>query len=388
MPTLINNNLINYFPDTSVRQELIKKFYTSNNIIFFNKKIGNLYFNLNKKSHYHYAAPEDVKLGAQSLMFYNEGFCNEKSSIDNPYIISVGDSFTYCTQLTPNDSWVQNIFHNFNKENILNMGSPGTGPYQYNELLRGSINKNTKLVLYGYYEGNDLRDMINYKYKKKKYEENKKEDKNEYKDYIKKKLGNYYSLNLIYAIYKSYYLNWEKKSNENINFKYTRISSGKKFNTYNSDLDEVEYAQLISKKSRQYNQKILDTFSKILKENFMEAKNIAESNGSEIIFIYIPSAYTAFGHDVNFEDSNVGLVVNDYSKINQETFLNICKIENLNCINTVNSMIYYNLNSTTPTHFPYNVHLTKEGHQIVAKEIKDYICYQLENNHFFKKYCI
>ena len=45
---------------------------------------------------------------------------------------------------------------------VYNLGIKGQGPYQYNEILKKYISKNTKYIFVGFYEGNDLRDTLKY----------------------------------------------------------------------------------------------------------------------------------------------------------------------------------------------------------------------------------
>jgi hypothetical protein len=379
-PKFINLRIIKFFPDTNVKKKLLLDLHSSYNIKTFKKKIGNYYFSLYKDTYYHPSPKEDLLLGAKNFMFYKNGFCNEENDIKNLHIISVGDSFTYCTQLMPNDSWIKNIFDNIEKKNSINMGIPGTGPFQYNELLRGSVNKNTKLIIYAYYEGNDLRDMLNYNSNKKI--NNLTNNENKIKYYVKKILGELYSLNYTLALYRANYL-----YNKNINFKYVRISSNQIFNVGNSDLDEIEYAKLINPNFNNNSKKNLAIFSHLLSKSFSEANKIAKINNSIIIFIYIPSAYTAFGDDLSFYDEDIKRLVKNYSLISQKKFSATCDDQKLYCINTVPSFINYNQKYKIPSHFPWNVHLTKNGHKVISEEIKNYICNNFKNDKFFEKDC-
>lgn len=382
-PNFINFRIINFFPETNVKKKLLINLYPSYDAKTFKKKIGNYYFSLYKETYFHPTPKEDLLIGAKNFMFYKNGFCNETYDLDNEHIISVGDSFTYCTQLTPNDSWIKNIFKNLDKKKAINMGLPGIGPDQYNEILRGTANKNTKLIIYAYYEGNDLRDML------KSFNLNKNEDKknlltenNKLKFYIKKIFGEFYSINYALALYRVNFL-----YKKNINFKYTRISSNQTFNFGNSDLDEVEHAKFINPKFNKNSKNNIVIFSNLLSKNFFEATEIARINKSIIVFIYIPSAYTAFGNDVKFHDQDVGKLVKNYSLISQKIFSDTCKNYKLYCINAVTSFINYNQKNQIPSHFPWNVHLTKNGHKIISKEIKSYICNNFENDEFFRRNC-
>ena len=92
---------------------------------------------------------------------------------------------------------------------VYNLGIKGQGPYQYYYILKKYINKNTKYVFIGWYEGNDLRDIIkylnsNYKKDSKKFKDlinEKNKNKNNLRKSITSHLrNNYYIINLVYAV--------------------------------------------------------------------------------------------------------------------------------------------------------------------------------------------
>lgn len=380
---LINENIKNFFPNTIVKEKL---FQVDNNSSakFFKQKIGQYYFKLINKTYFYPSSSKDVMLGAKNQMFYKNGFCNKSIDQTNQHIIAVGDSFTYCTQLTSSEAWIKNAFKSLKYKNAINFGIPGTGPFHYNELLRGNINKNTKLIFYAYYEGNDLRDMFKFKSDQNRGKNLK--DKNFLiKTYLKKIFGGSYGINYIYAIYKFYKATYFYK--KSIDFRYKRVSFNQIFNIGNSDLDEVDFAKKINHEYNLNSNKVLSSFFNLLSESFSEANKIAKNNNSFIVFIYIPSAYTAFGNDVLFYDKNIKKIVNNYSIISQKKFDDVCKLHQLECINTVPFFVKYNMENSKPSHFPWSVHLTKEGNELISQNIKHYVCKKLLEDKFIRKIC-
>ncbi len=59
-------------------------------------------------------------------------------------------------------------------------------------------------------------------------------------------------------------------------------------------------------------------------------KYLAEQNNSFIIFAYIPSAYTAFGENVEFEGKEVGLMVKNLSNIQTQVFKILLTVAQIN----------------------------------------------------------
>ena len=67
-------------------------------------------------------------------------------------------------------------------------------------------------------------------------------------------------------------------------------------------------------------------------------------------------------------------LLNDFSNMGQEIFNKVCKVHDLFCINLTNSFVEKNKENKFPSHFPTNNHLTAKGHDIVAKEILEFVC--------------
>ena len=373
--------LSNFLPDTKVTKKIRNLRTQKENDLRKKTKIGSLYFNLFMGEIIAKSNKVDAKYGENFIYNYQDGFCNNHTNNKFAEIIAVGDSFTNCTAVKPEETWIYNIFKNQNTKLTYNYGHGGIGPIHYNEILREKINKNTKIIFYGFYEGNDIRDIIRFKTN----ENNSKKvttstdvntsNKGKY-PFIKKIFGDLYSFNYLWSHIKYKILN-------KINFKYYRHIKDKKenFNIGNSDIDEVEFAEkILIHKNKKFFRNIFETN---LKLSFLEAQKISKTNDAIIIFVYLPSAYSAFGKDqVVFEDKNLNVLMFDYSNYVQKVFKKICKANNLMCVNIIDKFIEKNKNSLTPSHFPYNVHFTPLGHKILGKELRVFFCKNFKENSF------
>ena len=92
------------------------------------------------------------------------GFNNPDNEWDKKEIeyLLIGDSFTqgYCVN-RPHD--IGSVLRNLSKKSVLNLGIGGNGPLIEYATLREYFNQNVKKVLWIYYEGNDLRDLVSEK---------------------------------------------------------------------------------------------------------------------------------------------------------------------------------------------------------------------------------
>ena len=382
--------LRSYLPDTKI----FKKLYIENYSLRKKFKIGD-------KNYYLFNEPvkinvykSDQKYGAQKYNYFNQGFCNKNPDILNSKIIAVGDSFTHCLAIKPEDVWVKNIF-NINKNKVLNYGIQGAGVDTYYHVLKNKLTSNIDLIIFAVYEGNDFRDLLNYRNiylneKKIKSFLNSEtmnfQFKNEIKGkskFLKKFFGNSYSFNFIWAYIKKIY----PELSAEYNFRYQVISNDRqiKFNIANSDIDEVQYAELLVNEDDKFFYKNL--LYSAINENFINAKELARLNNSQLLFIYLPSAYSSFGFEKTiFEDNSVKNIVFEYSKIFSSIFSDVCIDNNFDCINLKKELIQFNSSSSIPSHFPHNLHLTPYGSKIVSKKLNDYICENFFNEKTFIKH--
>ena len=357
---LISREFLTYLPNTNVKKKILnKKGFEIKENLYKIEEIKNYKFKYYLNNFPSIDDETDIDLGATNLFYYNNGFCNTSFNLSDSKVIAVGDSFTYCTSVSPNQAWIKNIFKNINTKNKINFGYPGSGPFEYNLFLEKYISKKNILILYGFYEGNDLRDMINFTSSNKEADE-----KNSVKEFFRKIINNFYTGNFIVACYKKI-LSFTKP-----NFRYSRTNFDQKFNINNTDLDELNYAEKLF-----YERKISKKkYKNLLKIAFSEAKHIAKKNNNEIIFLFLPAAYSSFGKNIKFENKKIGEVIENYSITNSQLFDEVCLDQKLNCINLKDEFVKYNNESKIPSHFPSNVHFTKQGHSIVSQNIEKFVC--------------
>ena len=109
--------------------------------------------------------PADVAAGAQAVLPHDaRGFCNPPAKAERPQatIVSVGDSFTWCTVVPPEATFTA-LLETVLGATTYNLGVPGVGPYEYLEILRRfGLGLEPRIVLLNIYEGNDLRDAVRF----------------------------------------------------------------------------------------------------------------------------------------------------------------------------------------------------------------------------------
>ena len=342
---LINLRVLYQFPDTSIKEKIINKIISNNQNKIFLKKFKNELTKLKDGKFLILPDEEDFELGAKNFIIYKNGFCNEQFESINFKILSVGDSFVNCNLLDNYSAWPKKIFGKNYKQSI-NLGKNGAGPLLYNKILENYINKNTKLVIYGFYEGNDLLDIFP---TSKSIDKKSSSKKKNIKFFLKKTLGHSISLNLLFGIYKKKFdkYKFEKlyKPIKKNNIRFISNFSKKKFNTHNLDLDELEFA----KKFLNLNNSEKNNYYEKLFQIFSEANFIVKKNNANIIFVYLPNTFTAFEDISIFENKENKIFLSKYSKISQKIFFNICNDLKLKCLNTVeifkkhNQRIEFNL---------------------------------------------
>ena len=253
----------------------------------------------------------------------------------------------------------------------INYGMTGIGLYEQYRLINEMVDENTKIIISAIYEGNDFRDILRHKntIKNNDIVENKKlsepQKENILKKIIKKYFGKSYSFNYLAA--SRNILIAKLSNNSNFNFKFQNSKTNLEYNINNIDQDEVFIAKKIFNKK--FKSKEIENY---FLEPIIKINKFAIKNNLTLIYIYIPSAHTGLGENVIFEDNKVKNYLKKMSNIQREVFNEICNNNNLNCIDTTDNIIYSN-SSGLVTHFPSNLHLTKKGHEVVAKTITSYL---------------
>ena len=254
---------------------------------------------------------------------------------------------------------------------VYNLGIKGQGPYQYNEILKKYISTNTKYIFVGFYEGNDLRDTLMYTDPKKNKNFNfKKIREKSLRDRILNLIKNSYFVNFVYAAgankiyHKIFGINKTKENVENLKYQYVNQGRVVNFNLENVDTDEIFYANKINQLK---NPEIYLTDKYF--QPFYNLKETAKKFKSKIFLVYIPSSYNSFGDNIVFSNKKHKLLLSNFSKIQRKVLKTLCKRLDIYFIDTSDGIKEYNItNPKILSHFPVNVHLTSNGHNLV-KEI-------------------
>ncbi len=301
------------------------------------------------------------------------GFCNspltysQSSVVD---IVTIGDSFTWCTAVKPEETWTSQLGRLAGAK-TLNLSRGGVGPYEYLQMLKGyGIQKKPRIVILAIYEGNDLRDAL--KYKNYRDDIKRSQDQSaipqERKGNIIKRYS--YSYNLMRSLLKylkksSLFATDETDSRaDGVNFRYSINLSGRsiEFNGENTDRDEVHHARRL-----QAGEIDLQVFTDALR-SFVQ---LARQNQFVPVIVYVPSAHTTYADNVAFADKRLGNLMPWFSLEQRNFFMSQSKGLGYRFIDLTSSLqsaakvsgdqklLYYRL----------NLHLTAYGHDMVAEKV-------------------
>ncbi|MCI0453531.1 MAG: hypothetical protein L0Y68_00875 [Candidatus Dadabacteria bacterium] len=314
-----------------------------------------------------------VSGGAYNVKTDEIGFCNTPGSYSKAPtfdVITIGDSFTWCHTVGPEDSWTKQL-SDLTGLSSYNLGKGNLGLYEYIQVLKQfGINKHPKFVILNVYEGNDLKDADTYFKTKNNYSDvkaNSSFNSHTQKSFLENTIGYYsYSFNFVRGYIK--YLNAKiftyLRYNKDLDFRYSIVFSDKSipFNTENTDKDEVFYArQLLANKVD------LNIFNDAL-ENFVK---ISEQYRFIPIVSYTPSAHTAYAANVSFNDPTLKSILKHYSDAQRDFFESKGKELGYVFIDFTPSLQSAALSNTYQKllYFRTSLHLTKYGNEIIAKTL-------------------
>ena len=195
------------------------------------------------------------------------GFNNPDTEWDSAEIeyILIGDSFTHGACVNrPND--ISSIMRNLTGKNVLNLGYGHIGPLFEYAILREYIQKNTKKILWLYFEGNDQSDLnielnnefLNTYLLDAKFSQNLIMRQPEVDELIKKKIPDL--------------LRYRNELNNKKNIKYKILKFIR--------LDQTKRV-LRNKREKFQKKKFVEIMKKV--------NNLAVNNNSKLYFIYLPS---------------------------------------------------------------------------------------------------
>jgi hypothetical protein len=310
----------------------------------------------------HPVDPADLAEGAEAVLPHDaRGFCNPPAKAERPRaaIVSVGDSFTWCTVVPPEATFTARL------ETVLgaptyNLGVPGVGPYEYLEILRRfGVAFEPRIVLLNIYEGNDLRDAVRFDEQRAggvpAAEGRIRSDPDERGSLPETVLRHSYALNFIAGSTEYLVEQWRPQE---LDFRYEIGARGGRLlmNRGQADRDEVRYAR------RLLGGEIgLSLWDRVL-EDFA---TLAAERGFVPVVTYIPAAYTANAATVIFMDPAIGRDLAAMSRAQRAHLRQQCATRQLTWID-LTEPIQAAMATSDLAYFPYNLHLTQAGHEIVA----------------------
>ena len=315
------------------------------------------------------------------------GFCNPRPLLERIYIkkeidvLTVGDSFTWCTTVNPADSWPHQLA-SISGKSVYNLSRSGIGTYEYIQLIKKfGLQLNPKVIIMNVYLGNDLRGAISYhEYIASggKYKITSEKKRN---SLFQRLINNWiaqhsYSYNLALASPKALYYHFlripPRITNETqmtIDFRYTVSKGGKsiKLNLDNSDLDEIVIATKLKN-----NEGSLNLFDKSIEE----FSQLAHQENFTPIIAITPSAYAPYDKYLKFNTPQNRDILANYVENQRTYFRKISEKHNIifvDMMEPLETAVKKNPNLEPLLYFPTNLHLTAEGHHVVAKAISTFL---------------
>ncbi|MFK8182719.1 MAG: hypothetical protein AB8B99_05040 [Phormidesmis sp.] len=382
-PTVVPANLLIHF-EPNLRSKLAAgRFPTAEDAVVFERTDGGFPFPIWKpmaEISYSFEDPGTVN----TVKMDEIGFCNvpnlysQQTQFD---VVAIGDSFTWCTTVRPEDTWPAQLAE-VTDVSAYNLGKPGIGLYEYLALLkRFGLEKKPKVVVMNVYEGNDLRDALKFvSYRQSGATDQRTDNKTENQQPEEKSFGplgrTSYAWNLFRAVIvknkptqEQTEFNFEGYFEDDENFRYTlNFESGAlPFNLENGDLDEVVHAKLLTDGKVD-----LSIFADALTQ-FVQ---LSESEGFIPILTYTPSAYTVYADVVDFEQSILNDIMPDYSQQQRDFFAAKSNELGIAFLDFTPGLRAASKDYTTPEKILYyqtNRHFTKFGHAVVADLLVDTI---------------
>ena len=317
------------------------------------------------------ADPEDRQFGAVELHTSDaNGLCNTAVP-DAVSAITLGDSFTYCSNVQPIQSWTARL-GTLMRTDTYNISRPKIGLYEYIQFLKHfGIQLKPSVVIMAVYEGNDLRDAAAYwesvENGGSSAQQGEPADlglRNAGKYVLEETLlGKSYAVNLVAAgiwDLTTTFMDRFNSKDDAYDFTYTVAVNGRRIsmNINNTDLDEIHHAYELAN----------DNISLSMWDQALASLvDLANANNFTPVVTYLPSAYTAYEDSVEFSDSEVASVVRDFSRRQRSYLESNAQRFGYVYIDVSEALSQYAAEAPDLLYFPSNVHLTAEGHAAVAE---------------------
>jgi hypothetical protein len=252
------------------------------------------------------------------------GFCNSPGNsyhLSHIDVITIGDSFTWCTTVHPQDTWTSQLA-TITGFSTYNLGRAGEGVYEYIQILKHyGLKKSPNVVVMNIYGGNDLRDAVAHVSFRQIESGGIQLSADELHTvsgsihallYYPRRVNNFikkgpvgrasYAFNMLIASvrhFRSLFLESLKGEEAKLNYRYRLVFPDHEvpFNLQNLDRDEIAFARLLRKQELD-----LDLFTEAL-NSFV---NLSRQHGFVPVVTYTPSAYVAYDQYVIFATPDLG----------------------------------------------------------------------------------
>jgi hypothetical protein len=312
--------------------------------------------------------------GVVRLVTYDDmGFCNA----DGRYrgnttfdIIIVGDSFTACHAVVPEDTWALRL-ERYVDASAYNLGSGGIGLYEYIQLLRTfGLPRSPRVVVMNVYEGNDLRDAIRFHDARAGQVtelDAATESQQDTADWKSTWPGRHsYAFNFLFALGERVGdLRKRFEEERGIDFQYDLAFANRRvaMNPANQDAIEVVNGRRLTTGEASLN---------VFDEALRRFVDLSKEHGFTAIVVYSPSAHTAYSDFVTFHDPSVAEPVRALSEL-QRTYFGDKSRE----LGFVFLDLTPHLRKAAEKHqedllyFPTTLHYTALAHDVVARVLAD-----------------
>ena len=303
------------------------------------------------------------------------GFCNPITApgTSGPAdILVLGDSFAFCTAVDSSDTWVARLGEDLDRP-VYNLGLPGRGPYEYLELLRTfGLAKRPRVVVMTIYEGNDLRDAVEFASSRGgagPFDARPCAEEGLFCEAATAfrsapVVRDSYALGFVPALFFRLSLLAHRSE---IDFRYAvTLADGTtlSLNSRNGDRDEVAFARALVDGSLD-----LSVFEKAM----ADFAALSREHRFTPVLVYVPAAYTAYDAAATFEDPAIQRTMRDFSERLRSWFARAAHREGMVYLDTTVRLAAAAAasSSSSPVYFPVNVHLTATGHSVVADAVEE-----------------
>lgn len=329
----------------------------------------------------------DIAHGAvEDIVTDGFGFCNPVGlKIANVDVLAIGDSFTWCTTLEASAAWPARLSKLRNSA-VYNAGLSGVGFYEYLELARYILPQmEPSTLVLAIYAGNDLLNALGtIKYRSAMqrgdvdpeiaamptFEDRGTLGKIYYLVIEKSPLGRYsYFANVLgsLALTAKHRLIgqniYQRPELVSINFRYAvTLGDGERinFNPYNLDRNELLGAYQLARGGLS---------AALWDDAVNRLKKLQGDENLEVVIVLIPSAHTAYRNYSAFEDGDAKQALQDFHEHQSQYLAQISSNNGWKYQDLAGSFIESVKHTNKLLYFPGNLHLTRAGHDVVAREV-------------------